>query len=142
MNPKKELFNRSKMVWVAYALLLCASAWVFLSDIFGHLIVNADDFHYLTQSVRISENFDNLLDPHYHGSRPLADIVFWLGFELWETEAKWFHALVACCFTTHCCILALECRKMGLSINLSFFAGAFFLTKSPISAAYILSGLS
>ena len=64
MNPKKELFNRSKMVWVAYALLLCASAWVFLSDTFGHLIVNADDFHYLTQSARISENFGALLDPH------------------------------------------------------------------------------
>ena len=63
MNTIKGLFNKSSIIWAAYALLLCSSAWVYLADIFDHLIVNADDFHYLTQSARISENFVPYLIP-------------------------------------------------------------------------------
>lgn len=138
-----RLLRNGPIVWTVYFCVLCALSFLSFGQLTDLPVVNADDFHYLTQSARVSRDFSALLDPDYHGPRPLADLVFWVGFEFWGDEAKWFHLLVICCFTIACFLLALLCREMALPLEESFLAGLFFLTSvAHFRNLCLIAGLS
>ena len=127
--------------WATYLVLICALSCICFGYVVDHGLTDYDDYIYLNQGAKISEDFWNLFDAV--GMRPTTYLVVWLAHEIWGDHAGLYHLLSVCVHTMASILLAAVCRRLGASLECSFLAGALFLTTvAHFRAVLVISSLS
>ena len=115
-------------LWLFYFATIAAMAGLFFSDLSNHGIA-LDDVHYLIHSKEVSKDFRHFFstDRLYPG-RPVVDLVFWIGFEIWGTDASKLHLIPVVFHAVVSLLVAIVCRLTGANTVVGFLAGILFLT--------------
>jgi tetratricopeptide (TPR) repeat protein len=101
-------------------------SWLYFGDLRSYPF-DGDDDTYLRDSAQISEDFSALLFPSRYPGRPLVNLVFWLGYELWGESPGAFHLLVVGAHVVVSLLLARLVMGLGGSRELGFLSGLLFL---------------
>ncbi len=119
----------SRAAWLVFAGAIGLLAALY----FGGLAddpFDGDDDTYLRDSAQISEDFSALLFPSRYPGRPLVNLVFWLGYELWGESPGAFHLLVVAVHVAVSLLLARLVMSLGGSRELGFLSGLLFLVNA------------
>jgi tetratricopeptide (TPR) repeat protein len=142
LRLSKKCKQNNASIWASYSVLISTLAYFTFSHLSNHLM-EADDFHYMLQSARTSLDFTAFFSPEYHGPRPLTDLVFWLGYEVWGDNPRWYRIFLVGFHTAASLLLARVSYELTKDVETSMLGGLFFLLNiAHFRIVYNISGLA
>ena len=128
--------------WSVYSAVALLATGLFYAPITDHPF-DKDDADYVSTAALMGENFFAFLQSDHSYGRPLVQICVWMVYFCFGADPFPLHMLGLLIHAVAGALLALACRRLDLSMELSLTAGLLFLVSaSHFRAVFWISAMA